>query len=61
MKTTANIDFAEELTILKELHEDNVGRKFTDQQFNESLQLLKSDQRIYGNIAGILKVISKDI
>ena len=34
METTA-IDYANELSSLKELHEDNLSRNFTDEEFNE--------------------------
>lgn len=42
------IDYSDELSALKELHEDNIGRKFTDEQFNKIFETaLKTQADLY--------------
>lgn len=43
MKNTT--DYSDEFSTLKELHEDNIGKKFTDEEFNEIFSLAEQTNK----------------
>jgi hypothetical protein len=43
-------NYSDELSHLKKMHEENIGRKFTEKQFNEQVELaLKKNKHFYEN------------
>lgn len=65
MKNTT--DYSDEFSTLKELHEDNIGRKFADEEFNEifsiaeksSKDLAKHADRFQNDIMGLLMALDE--
>ncbi|MBI3501911.1 MAG: hypothetical protein HY063_08960 [Bacteroidetes bacterium] len=65
MKNTT--DYSDEFSTLKELHEDNIGRKFTDEEFNEifsiaekaSKDLAKHADHFQNDMLGLLMTLDE--
>ncbi|MBI2968887.1 MAG: hypothetical protein HYY40_13890 [Bacteroidetes bacterium] len=46
-----NIDYSDEFSTLKELHEENIGRKFTDEEFNEIFSIAEKENKDFSKHA----------